>query len=76
MQPELYKVRLGVKKEKKDIKSKFRPSLHEDIFIDAKNAYIVYLHLVVLSEYFFSDFGVFSIYRQEIFFRFFCFLHF
>ena len=54
MQPELYKVRLGVKKKKKS-----RPSLHEDIFIDAKNAYIVYLHLVVLSEFNFSDFRIF-----------------
>ena len=52
-------MRLGVKKKKKGIKSKSQPSIHEDIFIDAKNAYIVYLHLVVLSESYFSDFSVF-----------------
>ena len=52
-------MRLGVKKKKKGIKSKSQPLIHEDIFIDAKNAYIVYLHLVVFSESYLSDFSVF-----------------
>ena len=58
-------------KKKKGIKSKSQQLVHEDILIDAKNAYIVYLHLVVFSESCFSDFSVFSIYRQEKFLRFF-----
>ena len=66
MQPELQIVRLGCtntalrgEKKKKGIKSKSQQLVHEDILIDAKNAYIVYLHLVVFSESCFSDFSVF-----------------
>ena len=44
-------------KKKKGIKS--QQLVHEDILIDAKNAYIVYLHLVVFSESCFRDFSVF-----------------
>ena len=46
-------------KKKKGIKSKSQQLVHEDILIDAKNAYIVYLHLVVFSESCFKDFSVF-----------------
>jgi len=48
-------------KKKKGIKSKSQQLVvvHEDILIDAKNAYIVYLHLVVFSESCFRDFSVF-----------------
>ena len=80
MQPELQIVRLGCtntalrgEKKKKGIKSKSQQLVHEDILIDAKNAYIVYLHLVVFSESCFKDFSVFSIYRQEKFRDFFFF---
>ena len=68
-------MRLGVKKKKKGIKSKSQPLIHEDIFIDAKNAYIVYLHLVVFSESYLSDFSVFFDLQTEKNFEIF-FLHF
>ena len=66
-------MRLGVKKKKKGIKSKSQPLIHEDIFIDAKNAYIVYLHLVVFSESYLSDFSVFFDLQTGNFFLFFYF---